>query len=131
MKTVIVASLRKGWHEDFDFFNEKGHKILDNVNNIYFYGAESVDEAKETLDAEGYYSYLPTNCDMESLKDFCELIRDLSISAIPLMVSDSDIECYTVITVTDSFYETLKSTDFEDLKVNDINTLVEFIDMIR
>lgn len=138
MKTIIIATLKSGWHDSFKNLTEKAHEILDDVSRIYFYGAEDVDDAKATLEAEGYYSFLPPRWDndfsvsdnMKALQNFCGLIKDLQIRAFPLTVDESDIEEFVSIDVTDSFYETLKKTDFEDLKINDLDTIDTFTNMV-
>lgn len=133
---MLIATLKEDWHMNLTNLTEDAHKVLSNVDKIWFYGSESIIEAKETIEAEGHYVYLPPMwCDdfddnLEVLCGFCELIRDLQVRAYPLTVEESDIENYTFITVSDEAYEVFSNVDYTNIRINDIPTIRQLTRMI-
>ena len=139
MKTMIIATLKDGWHTSFENLSEEAHEILNDVSKILFYpGIDSIESAKETLEAEGYYSYVPKRYsydiphheNIKTWSKFYKLLRELSQRAYPLTVGLEDIECFTALDVTDDLHDDVRSIDFEDLKVNDIPALAYFTKII-
>lgn len=139
MKTLILATLKKGWHNSFKKLSEEAHEILDDVSQILFYpGITSIDEAKETLENEGYYFYLPTRWDDDldvsdnynDLARFCKLIAELDSRAYPLTVDPEDIESFNLVDVSERFHHDICSVDYMNIRINDVETVKKLTNLI-
>ena len=129
MKTIMIANLKENWHRDFENLTEVAHDVLDEVTQILFcFGITTIEEAKETIENEGYYFYLPPRWDdsfdvadnLEALEDFCKLIAELDGRAYPLTIEVEDIESFTCVDVTDKFYSEVQTVDLTNIRINDL-----------
>lgn len=138
MNTILIATLKEGWHNNLPNLSEKAHDILEDVDKIWFYNCDSIAEAEETIDSEGYYVYLPPRWDNDfdladnynALSEFCGLIRDLQLKAYPLMVDKSDIESFSSYTISENLYNAFCNVDFDNIRINDVPALIKMTNLV-
>ena len=131
MKNLLIANLKNNWHGKFNTLNSKAHEILDKVSQVLFCAdILTIEEAKETLENEGYYFYLPPwddSCDVEenfkALEDFCNMLNELRNCAFPLTIEVEDVESFNTIEVTEKFFNRVQKVDLTDIRANDLVTI--------
>lgn len=138
MKTLYIANLKTGWHKDILGLTEEAHEVLEDIRQIYIYGVSSIADAKQSIE-DGYYVYLPSRWDddygfsnnIKDLMNFCELIKDIRNRAFCLMVDPTDVTNVTAVDVSDDFYTTVTSVDYEDIRINDIEAVKKITNLVE